>query len=101
LDDLVSDEDARSPTVIAAIEDTVYKAVDYALHPKKNMIIWSGTPFNAKDPLYKAVESGAWKVNVYPVCERFPCSREEFRGAWADRFTYDFVLQKYTRAKKA
>ncbi|UVN14366.1 terminase large subunit [Pseudomonas phage vB_PaeP_FBPa1] len=101
LDDLVSDEDARSPTVIAAIEDTVYKAVDYALHPKKNMIIWSGTPFNAKDPLYKAVESGAWKVNVYPVCERFPCSREEFKGAWPDRFTYDFVLQKYTLAKKA
>lgn len=101
LDDLVSDEDARSPTVIASIEDTVYKAVDYALHPTRNMIIWSGTPFNAKDPLYKAVESGAWKVNVYPVCEKFPCTREEFRGAWPDRFTYDYVLAKYIAAKKA
>jgi phage terminase large subunit-like protein len=60
LDDLISDEDARSETVISAVEDTVYKAVNYALHPTKNMIIWSGTPFNAKDPLYKAVESGAW-----------------------------------------
>lgn len=101
IDDVVSDEDARSPTVIEAIEATIYKAVDYALHPKRNMIIWSGTPFNAKDPLYKAVESGAWKVNVYPVCERFPCTREEFRGAWPDRFTYDFVLAKYTAAKMA
>lgn len=98
LDDLLSDDDARSPTVIAAVEDTVYKAVDYALHPEKNMIIWSGTPFNAKDPLYKAVESGAWKVNVYPVCEKFPCTREEFRGAWADRFTYDYVKDKYDKA---
>jgi len=99
LDDLISDEDARSATVIAAVEDTVYKAVEYALHPKKNMMIWSGTPFNAKDPLYKAVESGAWAVNVFPVCEQFPCSKEDFRGSWPDRFPYEYVLQQYENAK--
>lgn len=98
LDDLVSDEDARSPTVIKSIEDTVYKAIDYALHPTKSKIIWSGTPFNSKDPLYKAVESGAWHVNVYPVCEKFPCKKEEFRGAWEDRFTYEYVKEKYDKA---
>lgn len=101
LDDLVSDEDARSATVIASIEDTVYKAIDYALHPTKSKVIWSGTPFNSKDPLYKAVESGAWHVNVYPVCEKFPCKKEEFRGAWPDRFTYEYVLEKYTKAMRA
>lgn len=100
LDDLISDEDARSTTVIAAVEDTVYKAVDYALHPTKNMIIWSGTPFNAKDPLYKAVESGAWKVNVFPVCEQFPCSLDDFRSSWPDRFTYEYVKGKYENALK-
>ncbi len=101
LDDLVSDEDARSATVISSIEDTVYKAVDYALHPTRSKIIWSGTPFNSKDPLYKAVESGAWYVNVYPVCEEFPCKKEDFRGSWEDRFTYEYVLEKYTKALKA
>ena len=100
LDDLISDEDARSATVIAAVEDTVYKAVNYALHPTKNMIIWSGTPFNSKDPLYKAVESGAWAVNVFPVCEQFPCAREDFRGSWPDRFTYDYVKKQYDDAIK-
>lgn len=100
LDDLISDEDARSATVIAAVEDTVYKAVNYALHPTKNMIIWSGTPFNAKDPLYKAVESGAWSVNVFPVCEQFPCEFEEFRGSWPDRFTYHYVKNQYDTAVK-
>jgi predicted phage terminase large subunit-like protein len=100
LDDLISDEDARSATVIAAVEDTVYKAVEYALHPKKNMMIWSGTPFNAKDPLYKAVESGAWAVNVFPVCENFPCTRDEFRGSWPDRFTFDYVKGQYEKAVK-
>lgn len=98
LDDLVSDEDARSATVIAAIEATVYKAVNYALHPTRNMIIWSGTPFNAKDPLYKAVESGAWTVNVFPVCERFPCEPEEFVGAWPDRFPFQCVQDQYHAA---
>lgn len=101
LDDLISDEDARSATVISNVEDTVYKAVDYALHPTKSKTIWSGTPFNAKDPLYKAVESGAWYVNVFPVCEVFPCTREEFRGSWEERFDYDYVLKQYTKAKKA
>ena len=100
LDDLISDEDARSATVISAVEDTVYKAVNYALHPSKNMIIWSGTPFNAKDPLYKAVESGAWAVNVFPVCEQFPCTKEEFRGSWPDRFTYEYVKEQYDSAVK-
>lgn len=100
LDDLISDEDARSATVIAAVEDTVYKAVNYALHPKKNMIIWSGTPFNSKDPLYKAVESGAWAVNVFPVCEQFPCLEEDFRGSWPDRFTYRYVKEQYQTALK-
>lgn len=98
LDDLVSDEDARSPTVIHSINETVHKAVSYAMHTELHKIIWSGTPFNAGDPLYEAVESGAWEVNVYPVCEKFPCTREEFRGSWEDRFTYDYVLDKYTKA---
>ena len=98
LDDLVSDEDARSKTVIASIEDTITKAIEHAMHPERSKIIWSGTPFNASDPLYKAIESGAWLVNCYPVCEKFPCTRAEFRGSWEDRFTYDYVKRKYIEA---
>jgi predicted phage terminase large subunit-like protein len=99
LDDLLSDDDAKSPTIISSVENTVYKAITHALHPKKHKIVWCGTPFNKRDPLYKAVESGVWVTNVYPVCEKFPCSREEFRGSWEDRFTYDYVLEQYNKAK--
>lgn len=95
LDDLISDEDARSDTVIASIESTVNKAVNFALHPTHSKIIWSGTPFNARDPLYKAVESGAWKVNVFPICNQYPCLKEEFRSAWPDRFNFDYVKEQY------
>jgi predicted phage terminase large subunit-like protein len=95
LDDLISDEDARSETVIKSIEATVNKAVNFALHPTNSKIIWSGTPFNARDPLYKAVESGAWKVNVFPVCNQFPCTKEDFQGAWESRFPYEYVKAQY------
>ena len=99
LDDLVSDTDAESPTIINTIENTVYKAVSKALNPMKQKMVWLGTPFNAKDPLYKAVESGAWNVSVYPICEEFPVSEEDFRGSWEDRFTYEYVRDEYEEAQ--
>ena len=95
LDDLISDEDARSETVINSVESTVNKAVNFALHPTRSKTIWSGTPFNARDPLYKAVESGAWKVSVYSICNEFPCSEEDFVGAWESRFPYSYVKDQY------
>lgn len=98
LDDLVSDDDAKSKTAMLAIRDTITKGVDFALHPTRRKTIFNGTPFNKGDVLYEAVESGAWHVNVWPVCERFPCSRAEFKGAWDDRFTYDFVKTQYEKA---
>jgi hypothetical protein len=57
-DDIISDEDARSPTIIQTIEDTVYKAVSKALDPTRQKQVWLGTPFNQNDPIYKAAESG-------------------------------------------
>jgi len=100
LDDLVSDDDAKSKAAMQAIKDTIYKGVNYALHPTKRKIIFNGTPFNKDDILYEAVESGGWHVNVWPVCERFPCEPEEFKGAWEDRFPYEAVKDQYELAQK-
>jgi len=99
MDDLVSDADSKSVTAMEAIKDTVYSGVQYALDPTRNKMIMNGTPFNKEDIVYSAIESGAWKVNVWPICERFPCSEEEFRGAWEDRFTYAYVKGQYDSAK--
>lgn len=99
LDDLISDEDARSPTMIESIKTTINNAIEPALDPNRRKIIWNGTPFNAADPLYVAVESGAWLVNAYPICEKFPCTREEFKGSWEDRFNFDYVSKMYEKLK--
>jgi len=98
LDDLVSDEDADSLALMQDIKDTVYKGVMHALDPTRRKIIFNGTPFNKNDILVEAVESGGWDVNVWPVCEKFPCEPEEFRGAWPDRFSYQYVKEQYDLA---
>ena len=99
LDDLVSDEDANSRASMLTINDTVYKGVNHALDPTRRKVIFNGTPFNKEDILIQAVESGQWDVNVWPVCEKFPCTREEFRGAWPDRFSYDYIKSQYELAE--
>lgn len=99
LDDLVSDDDSKSKAAMEAINDTVYKGINHALDPTKRKIVFNGTPFNKGDILYEAVESGAWDVNVWPVCEKFPCTKEDFNGAWEDRFTYEFIKEEYEVAK--
>lgn len=98
LDDLISDDDAKSVTSMNAIKDTVYKGINHAMDPRRRKIIFNGTPFHSEDIMIEAVESGAWDVNVWPVCERFPCSKEEFVGAWEDRFTYEYVAKQYEDA---
>ena len=99
LDDLVSDDDAKSPAAMLAIKDTVYKGINHALDPTRRKVIFNGTPFNKDDILIEAVESGGWAVNVWPVCEKFPCTKEEFRSAWPDRFTWDYVKSQYDLAE--
>lgn len=100
LDDLISNDDANSKLLLDKIKDTIYKDVDNALNPMRNKIIFNGTPFNKADPLYEAIESGAWEANVYPVCSRFPCTKEEFEGSWEERFSYEFIKEKFDNAIK-
>lgn len=98
LDDLVSDDDAKSKAAMSSISDTVHRGINYALDPVRRKTVFNGTPFNNDDVLIEAVQSGAWDVNVWPVCERFPCTREEFIGAWEDRFTFEFIMEQYEDA---
>lgn len=95
MDDLMTDKNAESVTVVKDIENVIYKAVRQAMHPTKRKIVWIGTPFNKKDPLYKAAGSKGWRTKVYPICEEFPCKEKEFRGAWEDRFSYEAVMKEY------
>lgn len=95
LDDIIPDEAGKSKTLMDNIKDMLYNAVIPAMDPMRKKIILNGTPFSKNDVVVEAVESGAWEVNVFPICERFPCDRKEFKGAWEDRFSYDYVKDQY------
>lgn len=100
LDDLMSDKSAESKTITKDIENVIYKAVRQAMHPTKRKVIWIGTPFNKKDPLYKAAGTKAWTTKAYPICEKFPCTKKDFKGAWPDRFPYEAVKAEYEMLKE-
>ncbi len=100
LDDLVSDEAARSPTQLDDIKTIIYSGLNNALAPKKK-VIFNGTPFNKNDPLYEAIENPMWHSNVFPMCNEFPCVKEDFVGAWESRFSYEFLLNEYNLALAA
>lgn len=100
LDDLMSDKSAESKTITKDIENIIYKAVRQAMHPTKRKVIWIGTPFNKKDPLYQAACTSSWHTEVFPICEKFPCTKKEFVGAWEDRFPYDAVKAEYNMLKE-
>lgn len=100
LDDLVDMEDSRSKTSMEKIKNSVYKDAMPALDPKRKKIIFCGTPFNKSDILYEAIESGAWDSNVYPVCQEFPVDRDNFYGAWEDRFDYESIKSEYKFLKQ-
>ena len=100
LDDLMSDKSAESKTITKDIENVIYKAVRQAMHPTKRKVIWIGTPFNKKDPLYKAAGTTAWTTRAYPICSKFPCTKKDFIGAWEDRFPYEAVKNEYNILKE-
>jgi predicted phage terminase large subunit-like protein len=96
LDDLIGDNDANSAIVMQSIQDLVDYALLFGLHPQQFKVIWSGTPFNSKDPFVKAIESGLWVVNVYPLAEKVEIGmpKEEFFGGWDTFHPYEAVMTK-------
>lgn len=101
LDDITTNEAMTSETIQQTINDNFYKAVLPALHPTKFKIFFIGTPISENDLISQLSGSDKWELHKFPVCEKFPCSEEDFKGAWANRFTYDAVLDIYETYKAA
>lgn len=95
LDDITTNEAATSETIQNTINNNFYKSVIPALHPTRYKIFFIGTPISERDIIHQLSSNPKWTVHKFPICERFPCSREEFRGNWPDRFPYEAVLSKY------
>jgi len=98
-DDIFKDDDVYSEDIMKKVGNVMDKGVKYALHPSEHIIIWNNTVFLSDDPVSRAVKSGRWEVNLYPVCKKFPCDRADFKGLWEERFTYEYLVEMYIDAK--
>lgn len=95
LDDVTSTEAGASETMLKTIEENFFKSIVPALHPTRYKIFYIATPVSENDLLHKLINSKEWAVHKFPICEHFPCEKEEFVGAWEDRFPYEAVKAKY------
>ena len=102
IDDIISDEAAESPTMMAKIKRTISRAIEHALDKNDRKIIWSGTPFSENDPLYSSANSGAYYVNVFPACNHFDenTTEKDYVSSWEDGLPYKTIKRIYDKAKK-
>lgn len=99
-DDILHNDSATSEVIRKTIETNWFASALPALAPK-HKIIYIGTPISEDDLLHKLKNSGSYSVVRFPLCEKFPVSREEFKSVWPDRFTYDYALDMYNQFKSA
>ena len=101
LDDVTTNEAMTSDVIQQTINDNFYKAIIPALHPTKFRIYFIGTPISENDILHQLRNNKKWIVHKFPICEKFPCKKNEFDGNWEDRFPYDAVKDKYDTYKNS
>lgn len=101
LDDITTNEAATSETIQNTINNNFYKSIIPAMHPTKYKIVFIGTPISERDLIHQLSRNPEWVVHKFPICEKFPCTKEEFVGAWPDRFPYEAVKSRYDMYKES
>ena len=100
-DDIIKNEaDANSDVIMAKLKSMIYSDAENALGGKKGKVIIINTPFNKRDPVYQALESGVWTPVCLPICEKIyeGMPKEEYKGAWEEMHDYDRVMERYEDA---
>jgi hypothetical protein len=101
LDDITTNDAINSETIQNTINNNFYKSIIPALHPTKFKIFYIGTPISERDLINQLSNNPEWVVHKFPIADKFPCTKEEFVGAWDDRFPYEAVLAKYNMYKSS
>ena len=99
LDDITTNEAKTSEAIQNTINDNFYKSIVPALHPTRYKIFFIGTPISENDLIHQLSNNPEWVVHKFPICDKYPCEKEEFSGAWEDRFPYEAVKAKYDMYK--
>lgn len=99
-DDIIRNEaDAGSNVIMKKLHSMVYSDAEQALG-RKGKIIAVNTPFNKKDVIYSALESGIWTPVCLPICEKISLDlkEDEYIGSWPQMHEYPRLLERYEDA---
>ena len=99
-DDILHNDSATSETIRSTIETNWFASALPAL-ASKHKIIYIGTPISENDLLHKLKNSGSYSVVRFPLCEKFPVEKEDYKSVWPDRFSYEYALDMYNQFKSA
>ncbi len=94
-DDVLPSEIMTSEALRNTVEMNWFNSALPALNPAKHKIIYIGTPLTEDDLLHKLKNSGTYRIERYPLCSKFPCTREEFDSVWPDRFSFEYTNDMY------
>lgn len=95
-DDILHNDSATSETIRKTIETNWFASALPAMKPK-HKIIYIGTPISEGDLLHKLKNSGSYSVVRFPLCEKFPVSKEDYSSVWPELFTYEYALGMYNQ----
>ncbi len=99
-DDIIKNEaDAGSTVIMKKLHSMMYSDAIRALGGK-GKVVTINTPFNKKDPIYSALESGIWTPVCLPICERISLDlkKEDYVGSWEDMHSYEKLMEEYEDA---
>ena len=99
-DDIVKNEaDASSKIIMDKLQSMIYADAENALGSKGKIIIVN-TPFNKKDPIYQALESGIWTPVCLPLCEKISLgmTKKEYKASWESMHPYKKTIERYEDA---
>jgi hypothetical protein len=95
LDDITTNDAMTSEAIQNTINSNFYKSVMPSTHPTRYKIFFIGTPISERDLLHQLSNNPEWVVHKFPICDMYPCSKDDFVGNWEDRFPYEAVKSKY------
>jgi phage terminase large subunit-like protein len=101
MDDIIKNEaDASSPIIMKKLRSMIFADAENALSGNKGKIIAINTPFNKKDPIYSALESGVWTPVCLPICEKMDLDLQEkdYVGAWPQMHPYHRIKERFEDA---
>lgn len=101
-DDVTNEDDAKSELEREEIKTRFNRAFLPALEPGNKKVILIGTPQHEDDIVLTKMRNKEWNRVKLPIASDWSANitKEEFVGAWEDRFPFEEVMATYKQYKE-